>query len=185
MCKEGDPPPAAEQMRKKRTRVGAQRPPPRPTPGLGNLQLPRGRVLQRPRESRMAVLLDRSLPASGLGRFARSGKVRRSELPLGLATPRTCPCRNSPTETTELKRELFSGCSGLNASDCWSRNSGFCPSVRQYPKGDRCLKFEQRNLEVKNSNRLKMAQNMQCNTLWYWVVVASPQLPASQPQRLA
>lgn len=83
-------------MRKKRTRVGAQRPPPRPTPGLGNLQLPRGRVLQRPRESRMAVLLDGSLPASGLGRFARSGKVRRSELPLGLATPRTCPCRIPP-----------------------------------------------------------------------------------------
>lgn len=48
-------------------------------------------------------------------------------------------------------------------------------SARQYPKGDRCLKSEQRNLEVKkNSNRLKMAQNMQCNTLWYWAVVASP-----------
>ncbi|KAM7248470.1 hypothetical protein CapIbe_000509 [Capra ibex] len=30
-------------------------------------------------------------------------------------------------------------------------------SARQYPKGDRCLKSEQRNLEVKkNSNRLKM-----------------------------
>lgn len=44
-------------------------------------------------------------------------------------------------------------------TDCWSRNSGFCPSVCQYPKGDRCLKFEQRNLEVKNSNRLKMVSD--------------------------
>nr|CAI9709915.1 unnamed protein product [Rangifer tarandus platyrhynchus] len=72
----------------------------------------------------MSVLRDRSLPASGLEGFARSGKVARSELSLGLATPRTCPCRNSPTETTELKRELFSGCSGLNASGNSEGNVG-------------------------------------------------------------
>lgn len=50
-----------------------------------------------------------SLAALGLGRFARSGKaVNLSSL---LASPhpgRTCPCRNSPTETTELKREACS-----------------------------------------------------------------------------
>ncbi|CAI9175383.1 unnamed protein product [Rangifer tarandus platyrhynchus] len=72
----------------------------------------------------MSVLRDRSLPASGLEGFARSGEVARSELCLGLATPRTCPCRNSPTETTELKRELFSGCSGLNASGNSEGNVG-------------------------------------------------------------
>ncbi|TKC37512.1 hypothetical protein EI555_006154, partial [Monodon monoceros] len=47
--------------------------------------------------------------------------VRRLREPSLRGSPspesRTYPYRNSPTETTELKRGLFSGCNGLNASE--------------------------------------------------------------------
>ncbi|KAM9190111.1 uncharacterized protein PS065_020165 [Dugong dugon] len=104
---EGDPPPAAERVGEKCARIACS------APRFGSLLPPRGRVCRRRLGSQMDVPGCGSLAASGFGRFTKSGKTGRLELPFGTATPRTGPYRISPTETTELKRKVCSPGPGI------------------------------------------------------------------------